>query len=139
MTARVATVGAAVAGIAWVGFANWSTRPGVALGVSIGCPFHAVTVLDCPGCGSTRALGALTRFDLGAAFDQNVLVPLATLFVVVAWATWTWAVWHGRTRMDLIGGRGPVLGVGLVLVGFAVVRNLPAGGWLASGLGSGSN
>jgi len=121
-------------GIAWVGFANWSTRPGVALGVSFGCPFHAVTGLDCPGCGSTRAVGALTRFDLGAAFDQNVLVPLATLFVAIAWATWTWAVWHGRARTDLISGRGPVLGVGLVLVGFAVVRNLPGGGWLASGL-----
>jgi hypothetical protein len=134
MTARVATVGAATAAAAWVGFAHWSTRPGRSLGVSIGCPFHAITGLDCPGCGSTRALGALTRFDLAAAFDQNVLVPLAAVFVVVAWATWTWAVWHGRTRADLIRGRGPVIGVGLVLVGFAVVRNLPAGGWLASGL-----
>lgn len=48
-------------------------------------------------------MGALTRFDLGVAFDQNVLVPLAALFVVVARVTWTWAVWHapGSSGIEL--------------------------------------
>jgi hypothetical protein len=134
MTSRLATIGAAGAGVAWIGVAHWSTRPGASLGVSVGCPIHAVTGLDCPGCGSTRALGALTRLDLWSALDQNVLVPLALLFVAAAWATWTWAVWHGRNRTDLVRGRWPVLAVGLVLAGFTVVRNFPAGSWLASGL-----
>ena len=137
MTSRVAPVGAAAAAAAWVAFASWTTRPGATSGFPIACPFKHVTGLDCPGCGSTRALGALTRLDVAAAFDHNAVVPVALLFIVAAWATWAWAVWQGRSRADLPSGRWQVATVGLVLVAFAVLRNLPAAGWLGSGLSSG--
>lgn len=67
-----------------IGISGWvtATRLGVALP---GCPFRTLTGLDCPGCGSTRCLSALTEGDLTRAFDHNLLVPMALVLLV----------WHG--------------------------------------------
>lgn len=51
------------------------------------CPFFALTGLECPGCGTTRALHALLHGHLTTAFTLNPL-----LFVVppvVALLQWT--------------------------------------------------
>ena len=137
MTSRLAPVGAAAAASVWIAVATWATGPGASAALPVACPFRQLTGLDCPGCGSTRALGALTRLDVRAAFDHNAVVPVAMLFVAAAWATWMWAAWRGRQRVDLLRGRWQVGAVGLVLVGFGVFRNLPAAAWLGSGLSPG--
>ena len=41
------------------------------------CPFHALTGVPCPGCGSTRAVLALFRGDVAAAFGFNPLAATA--------------------------------------------------------------
>jgi len=51
------------------------------------CPFHALTGLDCPGCGSLRGLHQLLRGHLGAAFELNPLMVLALPFEVYALAS----------------------------------------------------
>lgn len=43
----------------------------------LACPFHAVTGIPCPACGSLRAAVALARFDLAAAFVASPLAALA--------------------------------------------------------------
>lgn len=43
------------------------------------CFFHSVTGLDCPGCGTTRALHSLLHGDVAAAFRFNPM-----LFVMAA-------------------------------------------------------
>ena len=83
------------------------------------CPFLAVTGLACPGCGSLRAMHALTHGDLLVAFDRNAL------FVVVLAAS---AVIGVRTLADRHVTRprrwaGPVAALLLILWTFA--RNLP--------------
>ena len=45
-------------------------------GMGIPCIPHEVTGLECPGCGLTRAVLALARLDIAAAFGYNVLWPL---------------------------------------------------------------
>ncbi len=40
-------------------------------GWSLPCPFHAVTGLECPGCGITRLFLALGHGDFRAAFAAN--------------------------------------------------------------------
>jgi hypothetical protein len=141
---RAATVGAAAAGTAWIGVAGLLARSdAAAASVPIGCPFKALTGLDCPGCGSTRSLGALTRFDLPAALDHNVLVPFALVFVLASFVAWTAAAWRRPDRTgvsgrvgatDLVRRPGVIVAIGMVFVAFAVVRNLELGWWLASGL-----
>lgn len=42
--------------------------------ICIPCPFHALTGLYCPGCGSTRALHQLLHGHLATAFGLNPLM-----------------------------------------------------------------
>jgi len=44
-----------------------------------GCPFHALTGVPCPGCGTTRAVLALARGDVTGAFGWNPLAAAALL------------------------------------------------------------
>lgn len=133
---RLAPVAVGVAGSAWIALAGIAYRPAGAVGLSIGCPVAHFTGLDCPGCGSTRSLGALVRLDPAAAVDHHALVPIALVFVVTSWALWTWSRWSLRPTPTLIRGPVAILTVAAVLVAFTVLRNLDAGAWLASGLSS---
>lgn len=55
-------------------------------GLSLPCPFHAVTGLDCPGCGITRLMLALSEGDFDAAFHANealfLLGPILLFFLL---------------------------------------------------------
>ena len=132
--ARSATVAAAVAGVVWAGLATMADRPTGAAWAGIGCPVKALTGLDCPGCGSTRSLGALVRGDLGAALDHHLLLPVALLFVVASWANWTWSTWRHRPVSPIVRGPTAIVGIAVVLALFTVARNLAWGSWLGSGL-----
>jgi hypothetical protein len=82
------------------------------------CVFHAVTGLECPGCGSLRAAHSVLHGDFATAFRLNpllfVLLPLAGLTLVVYRPAglsaipvkWIWAL------------------LGLIIA-FGVLRNLP--------------
>ena len=84
------------------------------------CVFHLATGLDCPGCGSTRAMHQLLHGNVAAAFRLNpILFALMGVFAV--------------TSPDLVRGRTPELfmrpwfgwTVALGLIAFWIVRNLP--------------
>ena len=55
----------------------------VKTGLGIPCVLHEATGLDCPGCGMSRAILALARLDLAAAFGYNLIWP-----VVVGYLLW---------------------------------------------------
>jgi len=89
------------------------------------CPFHALTGLHCPGCGSTRALHRLLHGDVGAALGLNALMVLAIPLLAYA----------GLSRLvESVFGR-PLPGVPrptvsawaalALLIAFGVLRNLP--------------
>ena len=65
--------------------------------VSPGCWFRRLTGLSCPGCGGTRAAGALLRGDVLAAFRYNMLLPLG-LLVLAAEYVRLLRVYFGRRR-----------------------------------------
>lgn len=89
------------------------------------CPFKALTGLDCPGCGSMRAVRALTRGQVGLAADLNILLLVALPVVVWAWAGWL-ARSVGRRWPAPLSVPGPVgWGVAVTVVAFWFVRNLP--------------
>src|SRR5580765_1418004 len=97
------------------------------------CPFHAMTGLWCPGCGSTRVVRSLLHGDIVHAFAMNPLLVLA--LPVVALMALSAAGWNPP---QLAGFRrtfgSPRLWLWL-LGGYWVLRNLPwpPFHWLAPG------
>jgi uncharacterized protein DUF2752 len=85
------------------------------------CPFRVVTGLDCPGCGSLRAMHDLAHADLLGAVDHNALL-VVVLMLVAARAVWR-VVRPGVGRAPGARWAPPVVAVGLVL--WTVARNLP--------------
>jgi hypothetical protein len=83
------------------------------------CPFHALTGLYCPGCGSTRATRALLHGDLLAAWHFNPLfvltLPLMAAILISA-----------QVSPRPLGG-SPRLGWSVLaaIVLFGIARNLP--------------
>jgi hypothetical protein len=95
------------------------------------CPFHAVTGLWCPGCGTQRGLHALLHGDLVGAVGYNALMVLALPLVVYAYVAWASHAFGPRVlskpRLPPVVMRFlPAL-----VIGFAVVRNVPVGHALA--------
>ncbi|MGX1542544.1 DUF2752 domain-containing protein [Streptomyces adustus] len=93
------------------------------------CPLLRLTGIYCPGCGGLRSAHAFVHGDLVTALHDNAAAVLGYLGFAVLWTVWVVRAARGRPlRIDL----GPVhlwtLGVSLLV--FAVVRNLPFGGWL---------
>ncbi len=94
---------------------------------ALGCPFHLTTGLWCPGCGSTRAIYALTNGDLSLAMRCNVLVIPMLLLLTYLWVS---PLLPARFKRF---GRNPtalptwfVTGLAVLFLAFGVARNLPA-------------
>lgn len=50
------------------------------------CPVKMLTGLDCPGCGSQRAIHALLNGQVAEAFRSNALMVLAIPYVLAGFA-----------------------------------------------------
>lgn len=114
---------AAAAAGAWIAVA--AVGPDVA--VPLPCPLFELTGLACPFCGGTRALYALAHGDVAAAAGHNAVVVLAVPVLVALWSRWSVRRARG-VRGPMVGmSAGVLLVLGIALVTFAVVRNLPFG------------
>ncbi len=52
------------------------------------CPFHALTGLDCFGCGLTRSLGYASHLDLATAIQCHLMGPLLLGIAIIASVLW---------------------------------------------------
>lgn len=93
------------------------------------CPLLRLTGLYCPGCGGLRSAHAFVHGDFLTALQANAPAVLGYLGFAVLWTVWVVRTARGR---PLRLGLGPVhlWTVGVALLVFTVVRNLPFGGWL---------
>lgn len=89
------------------------------------CPFHAMTGLWCPFCGSTRAAHALLHLQVGTALRDNAVFLAAVPFAMVFAGAWLTGLRLPPTRTSV---RCLIV---VVLIGFGVLRNLSIGSWLA--------
>lgn len=95
------------------------------------CPSAALGI-HCPGCGGLRAVNDLTHGDVAAAASSNLLLVALMPLVVGLLALWAADRWRGRTRrVDERRLRTVLVALAVVAVAFTVLRNLPAGAWLA--------
>lgn len=89
------------------------------------CPFHSITGLDCPGCGSQRTLHHLAHFEIKKAFISNPLLIMAIPYML----TGIYFEYFGgkenypRMRRILFGKKATVTVLIVVLL-FWIGRNL---------------
>lgn len=89
------------------------------------CPFHVLTGLSCPGCGSTRAMHYLVHGQLVAAMRMNPLMVLAVPAIAYGLICEVAAL-HGRRLRPISRSPWVAWGCAIALVAFAVARNIPA-------------
>ncbi len=122
---RAAFAPMAVAALATAAVVTVGLRDPHATGNYPTCPSIALFGVHCPGCGSMRAMHELAHADIAGVFSRNILVPFG--LVLLAWA---WVAWFDRrlgfSRVPTLRPPVPVLHASVVvLVAFAVLRNLP--------------
>jgi hypothetical protein len=93
------------------------------------CPFHAMTRLYCPGCGSTRALHHLLNLEFITALRCNLLAVVGLPFVLAHFAL-TGARRLGWTRGKLGNlkfdpSANTIMALVVLVVVWSIVRNLP--------------
>jgi hypothetical protein len=125
LRAPLAAAGAAVAATTYVSLVDPNET-----GHYPTCPFLALTGEFCPGCGSLRAIHALTHGDVATAVSLNVLTVAGVGLLVVLWARWARRRWRGEPRTTVAPAWSLYLLLAVVVV-FWVARNLPAGAALA--------
>lgn len=87
------------------------------------CAFKLATGLDCPGCGSQRALHALLHGDIAAAWHSNAMLlvglPLVGLLLGAR------ALRHRRPSLErMLNSQGIILMLLAALVLWTIVRNI---------------
>ncbi|MFT4224213.1 DUF2752 domain-containing protein [Dysgonomonas sp.] len=89
------------------------------------CPFHSITGLDCPGCGSQRTLHHLAHFEIKKAFISNPLLIMAIPYMLtgIYFEYFGGKENHPRMRRILFGKKA-IVTVLIVVLLFWIGRNL---------------
>lgn len=104
------------------------------------CIFHLLTGLECPGCGSQRAIHSLSNGEVSKALHYNLLIVLAIpyLFLFGLIQLFSAMSQKGKLkqfchRIDLLLYRGKAIKIITVLIiAFWIARNLSLVGILPS-------
>ncbi|GAA1532338.1 DUF2752 domain-containing protein [Kribbella lupini] len=100
--------------------------------IGLPCPFHAVTGLNCPFCGTTRMAAALLEGDVARAWPYNppMFVVLPVVALVVGYLLLAWTLERlGRFRLprprpgERFARVAPMVFLG-VMAAYGVLRNL---------------
>jgi hypothetical protein len=84
------------------------------------CPFHAATGLDCPGCGSLRAVHDLLHGDAAEAVGHNALLIAFLPIAITAALRWS----RGKPPHRIARSPATALTAVAVVVLWTLVRNV---------------
>ncbi|NDV94401.1 DUF2752 domain-containing protein [Dysgonomonas sp. 521] len=89
------------------------------------CPFHRLTGLDCPGCGSQRAIHHLLHLQVKDAFVSNPLLVLAIPYILTGIF---FEYFGGKERFPrlrkILFGKTAIIIVLAVIIFFWIGRNI---------------
>ena len=93
-------------------------------GFGLPCLFHEVTGLLCPGCGVSRMLIAISRFEFQSAFMYNKALFILLPVILAIYANYE--VVYIRTGQKSMGrvGKCLLIGTAVLLIAFGIVRNI---------------
>jgi hypothetical protein len=91
-----------------------------------GCTFHALTGLNCPGCGTLRALHQLTHGHLKAALHLNPLAVLAIPFLGYMLLSELLNQTTGKRLPHVFKSRVWIWILVGIIIAFWILRNIPA-------------
>ena len=89
------------------------------------CPLHAMTGLNCPGCGLTRGFHALLNGDILTALRFNALLPVFGFVFAYLFLSMFLTAFRGRGLSWKFFHPAALYGVLFVVAAFFVLRNLP--------------
>lgn len=87
------------------------------------CPFLTLTGLQCPGCGSQRAVHALLHADFAGAFRDNALLVISLPLVVLMLVAQVCRRSMPRVY-NALNGRAVIWIVFVVIIGWWITRNI---------------
>lgn len=88
------------------------------------CPVLTLTGLQCPGCGSQRALHALLHGHVGLAWGLNPMLFVALPAMLAAAVAETWPARFTRLHR-LVQSRAFILTLLTAIILWTIVRNIP--------------
>ncbi len=93
-------------------------------GFALPCMFHEWTGFNCPGCGLTRAVGAVSRFAFIEALGYNPMLPVYVLYS--GWFAGTASVRYLKGKEDplLFGPQWLHIAMLTLTILFGILRNL---------------
>lgn len=89
------------------------------------CPFRQITGLQCPGCGSQRAVHHLLNAEIKQAFTLNPLLVLSIPYLIAGLFFEVLPLSErGLKARKFLFGTKAITVILLIVIGFAVWRNL---------------
>ena len=91
------------------------------------CPFHSLTGLHCPGCGSQRSIHAILHGEIWTALQYNFLILLA--FLVLSYKLFLWLFPYRKKdqkqRKNILYATATPWVIFALIIGFWILRNIP--------------
>lgn len=89
------------------------------------CPFHSLTGLNCPGCGTLRGLHQLMHGHLLVALNHNALTMLSLPFFGYSFVSYALLAVRGRGLPRAFVHPFYIKALFWIIIGFWVLRNIP--------------
>lgn len=89
------------------------------------CPFHTLTGLNCPGCGTLRGLHQLTHGHLVTALNYNALMVLSLPFLAYSFTSYALLALRGRGLPKPFIQPVFIRALFLSIMAFWILRNIP--------------
>ena len=89
------------------------------------CPFHSITGLHCPGCGSQRAIHDLLHLNFFQAFSHNPLIVLGMVTGIYKAFLWLKYPDSKQAPNNFLYHKNAPLVVLFIVISFWILRNIP--------------
>ena len=89
------------------------------------CPFHTLTGLHCPGCGTQRALHDFLNFNIVEGFKHNFLIGLGLLVIIYKLYLYVKSKYKPNDNTNLLYHPKTPWIILILVVSFWLFRNIP--------------